>query len=101
MWERIHESSGEQDAEVWKRLSQWLPVSSILIFFEEHDDQAMIELSPVRLASAVLGECCLFVFYLTDREGSFLIAFNDHDYVICCGAAQQWMNNTGFAPRDD
>lgn len=40
---------------------------------------------------ALLGHTYGFVFYVTDVEASYLIGFNDHDFLICCGAAQEWL----------
>jgi hypothetical protein len=32
-----------------------------------------------------------FVFYVTDSEATYLICFNDHDFLIGCGSARRWI----------
>ena len=40
---------------------------------------------------AILGETSLFEFYVTDKNASYLLAFNHHDYLIACGEAKNWL----------
>jgi hypothetical protein len=32
-----------------------------------------------------------FEFYVTDRDGTYLIGFNHHDVLIGCGTAGKWL----------
>jgi hypothetical protein len=41
----------------------------------------------------LLKECTSFVFYITDPQLTFLLAYNDHGYLIVCGEAKEWLRN--------
>ena len=32
-----------------------------------------------------------FVFYVTDADATYLVCFNDHDFLVCCGSAWAWL----------
>lgn len=52
----------------------------------------------------LLGETFRFVFYVTDPEGTYLICFNDHDFLICWGSAQEWLERriaSGLMPNPE
>ena len=40
---------------------------------------------------AAIGSCSGFVFYVLDDANRFLLSFNDHDVLIGCGVAAEWV----------
>lgn len=38
-----------------------------------------------------IGECPMFAFYVVDEGKTSLLAFNDHDFLVGCGAAAEWV----------
>lgn len=61
----------------------------LLLFFNADDDAAMFEFSSRLSLFKVLDEVYRFEYYICDRNGSFLVTVNHHDFVSAVGCIKQ------------
>lgn len=91
LWEHVINSFSKRDSETWQKLDDFLPSSSCILFLEPEETFKAFKFEQVGHLTEVLGECFGFVFYITDDDASYLLSFNDHDYVIASGKAKKWL----------
>ena len=72
----------------WKRIDHFVKDKNLILLLEWDEEQETAwEFNNVKDLQAVLNESIRYDFYLTDRTASYLIAYNDHGYLIASGAA--------------
>jgi hypothetical protein len=91
MWERLLDATGVQFPEGWRRLADFLGTAPALLLFDPHDEKTYFEFDSGVDIPRVIEECFGFEFYVTDRQTSFLLCFNHHDFLIGAGAARAWV----------
>jgi hypothetical protein len=80
LWERMG-AAGSYDPDGWRQLCALIGDREIVLLGELGGGFIGLQLRGSDLEE-LLREAPLFVFYTTDLDGSFLAAFNDHDYLI-------------------
>ena len=65
--------------------------SSCVLFFDISDEVEMFHVPSGSSLDELLGNTFGFVFYVTDTNATYLLSFNDHDFLICCGSARKWL----------
>ena len=64
------------------------------MFLEPNSEQFGISLENGKDLVDILDAIGYLVFYITNPEYDFLLAYNDHDYLIVTGEkAEKWMRN--------
>jgi hypothetical protein len=90
LWETLV-GSAVFDRLGWQRLSNFdLPVPVVLLIDDLNGMSGVVLRDRDRLVE-LLSETELFVFYVTDTDTTFVVAFNDHDVLICAGEASTWI----------
>ena len=78
-YEALHDPDGRQ------LLEDLLGNEEILLFFNQDEDPAVFSFPAGYRLQEVIGECVGFVFYVTNRETTFLVSFIDHDMLLVNG----------------
>lgn len=91
LWATAGGCTSVQDKEGWQWIRDFIGWRSCVIFFDPIDEVEMFYVPSGMMLHELLGNTFGFVFYVTDMDGSFLISFNDHDFLKCCGSAQPWL----------
>ena len=91
LWEYMFEFSSIKCEYGWEKFETMLKGKEVVFFFELDDDKSMFFLEDGSILTEILEHCYSFVFYVTNMRGDFLIAYNDHDYLIGTGNAKEWI----------
>jgi hypothetical protein len=91
VWENLGEYSSVQNPDAWNWLDEFISGDEAVMFFDEEDDKGMVAFDWGTPVVPVLSECTGFEFYLTNRNGDYLLCFNHHDFLIGAGGANEWV----------
>ena len=91
LWERLTTGASLQDEQGWAIPSAFIGESPCLLSFEPRLDNTVLEFARGADLEIVLAECSGFVFYVCDSAMTYVMCFNDHDYVIAVGSAKPWL----------
>ena len=91
LWAVLSGSTSVQDAEAWRWIGDFVGPRSCVLFLDLPDGAEMFHVPSGASLHELLAETYGFVFYVTDADASYLVAFNDHDFLVCCGAAREWL----------
>ncbi len=73
----------------WRLAAEYAAREPILFFY---DDAAIgFEFATGTELRDVLNDCPGFELYVTDREASFVLCHNHHDYLSGVGSCQAWL----------
>ncbi|MCE9578749.1 MAG: hypothetical protein K8W52_36830 [Deltaproteobacteria bacterium] len=90
LWERLLNVESIHDANAWRCIEALvLGPATLLVRDAQGLCAVRFERGPDLVAA--IGECSGFTFYVLDDANHFLLAFNDHDVLIGCGAAAEWV----------
>lgn len=91
----IHSStSSVHDPQAWSRIREFLSNDEAILFFREWDDDEVMWVFPDgESLHECLAETFGFVFFITNKSASFLLAFEDHDCLIGAGGAEEWVRS--------
>jgi hypothetical protein len=92
-WEHLNNSLSVRHDFAWLWFEEMLKGKEVLFFFENDRDKAMFCFEDAGQLTEVLENCYGFVFYISNWNADFLLAYNDHDYLIACGEAKEWLRN--------
>jgi hypothetical protein len=90
MWEGIADARSRYDPTGWSQIDDYLNGRPFLVLFDIIEDNRVLEFPGGTRITPILEECPGFEFYVTDRQASYLICFNHHDFLIATGAAKDW-----------
>ncbi len=65
--------------------------SEAIMFFNPEQEKSSFLFANGEDMVSVLGESYAFEFYITNKKLEYFICFNHHDYLICSGSAQNWI----------
>jgi hypothetical protein len=93
LWERLVDSvsAGKYNPDGWKEIGSYSYEDVVTLFFEYGDEKTMYSVRSCADVVSIMCECPGFVFYVTNSDCTFLICFNDHDYLIGAGEAKEWV----------
>ncbi|MFK8003966.1 MAG: hypothetical protein AB8H86_30660 [Polyangiales bacterium] len=80
LWERTSNALSRRDPEGWRRIADITEGPQVLLF----ESCGYVFETPAQLGES-LAESYGFVFYVTNPDYSYLISFNDHDYLSVAG----------------
>ncbi len=93
IWENLIDSIAIDCKFSWSWFKEILIEQELILFFEPDDDKKMFYFDNGKQIVEVLLNCYRFNFYITNLEQTFLFAYNDHDYLIACGNAKEWLRS--------
>ena len=86
LWDHLMENSISIKAEyAWDRFNKLLGNREVILFFDLEDDPYMFKINDSANLVSIFENSYRMVFYLTNPTYDFLLAYNDHDYLIACG----------------
>ena len=92
LWEYLKDPSIVMDKEGWKKICDFIENKKCVMFFDIDEDNSMIVINNGQTLYKIISEMFAFEFYITDFETNFLICFNHHDCLLCCGTAKNWLD---------
>lgn len=91
LWESALDCASIQDKDGWQAIADFVGMRSCVLLFDLEDEVEMFRVPSGSSLDELLGHTFGFVFYVTDVNANYLICFNDHDFLICCGSALEWL----------
>lgn len=94
IWERLKQYSTLSDDMAWEHLKDFIGENECIMFFNQNEEKEMFLIHSGNDLNIILAETCGFEFYITDRECTYLLAYNHHDILYGCGTAIDWMEKS-------
>jgi hypothetical protein len=91
LWETLHDCASVQDSEGWKWIREFVGSRSCVLLFDLDEEVEMFHVPSGSSLDELLQNTFGFEFYVTDMDGAYLICFNHHDFLVCCGSAREWL----------
>jgi hypothetical protein len=91
MWENLLDSASVQNPDGWQWISDFVGSRRCVLLFDAAEEVEMLDVPSGEALENLLANSYHFEFYVTDGDASYLICFNHHDMLICCGSARAWL----------
>ena len=91
IWETVDGCASVHDTEGWKWIGEFVGSRSCVLLFNKSEEVGMFHVPSGASLHQLLSNTFAFEFYVTDVDGSYLICFNHHDVLLCCGGAREWL----------
>jgi hypothetical protein len=92
-WDDKTAPDGQLRSDGWKKIPTYVGATSCLMFLDGAD--VVWKFMNGSDLLRVLEECPALEFYICDRDASYLLCSNHHDYVVGWGAAKPWVGRLG------
>ena len=86
LWENLGNLTGVRDPMGWTYVDHICGAEPVIMLIEDGNDSGY-EIESGLATKEILSDLIGFEFYLTDRDLTYIVAFNDHDVLIVGGAA--------------
>ncbi|MEM9411239.1 MAG: hypothetical protein AAGA30_09005 [Planctomycetota bacterium] len=93
LWHILHSNESCRKQDGWKDVCKYVGESNAYLCVQQDDIADVFTVNSGNELRLLLGECPLFEFYVTNLNFEYLLCFNDHDYLIGCGTAAEWVKN--------
>ena len=90
LWERVLNGEDIHDASAWRSIERFA-VGPATLFVRDAQGLCAFRFEGGPDLVATIGSCPGFELYVLDDSNRFLLLFNDHDVLIGCGAAAEWV----------
>ena len=92
LWENLVDPSSIQLSTGWGKVGDYVANSKCILLtgIDSSEDLAVLINNGEDL-HAILSDTYGFVFYVTNPNIDYLLCFNDHDFLIACGDAKNWI----------
>lgn len=94
IWQRLKQYSTLIDDRAWEHLKDFIGENECIMFFNQNEEKEMFLIHSGDDLNFILAETCGFEFYITDKECTYLLAYNHHDILYGCGTAMEWMEKS-------
>jgi hypothetical protein len=91
IWETAEECTALQDSEGWRWIREFIGPRSCVLLFDLSEEVEMFQVPSGASLDQLLHNTFGFEFYVTDLDCTYLIGFNHHDVLVCCGSAEEWL----------
>lgn len=91
VWETVDGCVSVQNSQGWEWIGELVGSRSCVLLFDLGAEIDMFRVPSGSALDQLLGNTFGFEFYVTDTEGTYLMCFNDHDMLIGCGGAREWL----------
>lgn len=91
MWEAVQDCTSAQSSEGWQWIHEFVGSRSCVLLFDVGEEVEMLHVPSGIMLHRLLQNTFGFEFYVSDSDATYLIGFNHHDMLVCCGAAQEWI----------
>lgn len=90
MWDGMPHCSSVQDSDAWQWIERFVGPMPCVLLFDVSEEAEMFHVPSGEALTSVLANSFGFEFYVTDMAADYLICFNHHDVLVCCGSARAW-----------
>jgi hypothetical protein len=92
MWDGgLSDSASVQNPDGWQWISDFVGARRCILMFDASAEIEIVEVPSGEALENLLANSYHFELYVTDVDASYLICFNHHDMLICCGSARAWL----------
>lgn len=91
LWDQENDDPSIQEENAWELVAEFIGDAPCVILWEPRTESQLIEFLSGQDLVRVLRECHRTEFYITDRDSSYLLCFNHHDFLIGSGRAAPWL----------
>jgi hypothetical protein len=91
VWETASECASVQNPDGWRWISRFVGTRPCILLFDIVEEVEMFQIPSGGALESLLTNTYAFEFYITDIDAAYLICFNHHDMLICCGTARAWL----------
>ena len=98
LWDSNDSPDGVFRRDGWRVIPMFVGMKMCLVFLPRM--KTILEFIDGASLLRVLEECPAFEFYVCDKSASYLLWYNEHDFVIGWGAAKPWVDNLKFWSHD-
>jgi len=91
-WERLIDYVSFRDARGWETIPKIVGDKECIMLLEK-DKRFGVRIPSGDLLFKLLEDTFTYVFYVTNNEMDYLMCFNDHEFVLSCGEAPNWLLN--------
>lgn len=92
LWEKfIHYEALKSDM-AWSYIKDFVKDNECIMFFDPEEEKEMFLIQSGNDLNYILSETYGFVFYITNKQCSYLLCFNDHNILYGCGNAENWIH---------
>ena len=85
-------NEGKRRTDGWREAAKLVGNHECVLLVEDDTSKIAYDVLNGRVIEQLLSECPGFEFYLFDRSMTYLMCHNDHDYLIGCGLAVEWIS---------
>jgi hypothetical protein len=98
MWETVSDCASVQSPDGWRWISRFVGSQACILLFDVDEEVEMFHIPSGGALESLLTNTYGFEFYVTDVDANYLICFNHHDMLICCGSARVWLEELNGIP---
>jgi hypothetical protein len=92
LWDAPNCDPSFQEEEAWRHLPAFLSNAACLVLWEPRTERKVLRFRCAKDLVKVLEECHRTEFYVTD-DLSYMVCFNEHDFLIASGRAAEWLRS--------
>ncbi|MBP3505911.1 MAG: hypothetical protein J6K43_05845 [Lachnospiraceae bacterium] len=93
LWENFFQYEALNDAMSWCYIKDFVKDNECIMFFNQDEEKEMFLIKSGNDLNFILSETYGFEFYVTDKQGSYLLCLNHHNILYGCGKAKGWISN--------
>lgn len=91
MWETLSDCAAIHDREGWQWIGRFVGARECILLFDANEEPEMFRVPSGSALDSLLQNSNGFEFYVTEVGATYLVCFNHHDVLVCCGSAQAWL----------
>jgi hypothetical protein len=91
LWEYFNSRISVRDEDAWNWIQDFKNNGPYILLFEYCDEKRAFEFDEIEDIVRVLNDSFGFVFYITSKNSEYILCYNDHDFLIVCGSAEEWL----------
>lgn len=91
LWETPLDCVYVQNSDAWEWITDFVAERDCVLLFDFFEEVEMFHVPSGLALDTVLANSYHFEFYVTDMDATYLIGFNHHDFLVCCGTAKAWL----------
>lgn len=91
IWEAVLDCASVQNSDGWRWISRFVGLRPCVLLFDVREEVEMFHVPSGVALESLLANTSGFEFYVTDLDAGYLICYNHHDVLVCCGTARAWL----------
>lgn len=91
LWDGPGDDPSFQSEGSWTVLPEFIGDAPCIIFWEPRTERKLLRFERGQDLVRVLEECHRMEFYVVDEVLSYMICYNEHDFLIASGSAAHWL----------